>query len=137
MFKFSFKAQLVLIFITVAAVVTVAVIFVNKQTEQTRMSQKRANVARDFGIQVVFMEKLVPPEIIIDSLKDFSGTVVDENGEHGGNYEVLIKKDTISADSIALTIISRGIFGNVTTGTHTEKILLISPDSVNWEPQKR
>ena len=137
MFKFSFRIQLILIFITVAAVVAIAVIFVNKQTRQTKISQKKANVARDYGIQIVFMEKLIPQEIVIDSLQNFSGKIVDENGEYGGDYEVLIKKDTISIDSIALIIESRGTFGNVTTAPQKEKILLICPDSVNWEPQKR
>lgn len=128
MLKLSFKVQLSLIAITIAAVVAIVIHFVNDAAKQTQIALTKAMQTSDYGFQTV-SEKAMSTEtfsFMIDSLKDISGTTPE-----GGNYSVFVIKDTISTDSIEVKIESRGEFGKE-VHYQSKRILLVSPDSVNW-----
>jgi NAD(P)H-hydrate repair Nnr-like enzyme with NAD(P)H-hydrate epimerase domain len=129
MVKLSFKFQMSLLIVTIIAVVAVVALQVDKANKQAQFTQMKAIQTMDYGFQAI-TEKAMSPEtgaFMIDSLIGISGNTPD-----GGEYAVSVVKDTISADSIEIKIVSEGIFGGEVR-SQVKKMLLVSTDSINWE----
>jgi len=129
MVKMSFKFQVSLLIATIIAVIAIAAWRIDKTEKQGQFAQTKAIQTMDYGFQAI-TEKAMSSEtgaFMIDSLIGISGDTPD-----GGKYWVEVAKDTISADSIEIKIVSRGVFGNEER-SQVKKMLLVSPDSINWE----
>jgi hypothetical protein len=118
--KLSFKVQLSIMLITITAVVFAIVYFVDKTKKQAEFSQIRAQQAADKGFEEAMFVAMG------DTIQKISGKT-----EEGGEFSVEIVKDTISVDSIEIKINARGEFANEVRST-SKRILLVSPDSINW-----
>jgi hypothetical protein len=129
MVKMSFNFQVSMLVATIIAVIAVIAWRVDETNKQAQFAQTKAIQTMDYGFQAI-TEKAMSPEtgaFMIDSLVGISGDTPD-----GGKYSVSVAKDTISTDSIEIKIVSRGMFGSESR-SQVKKMLLVSPDSINWE----
>lgn len=125
--KYSFKMQVILIVLSTLMLIGGIILFMDYTKKRARYAQLRAQRMSDYGLQVVMggaMSSMgdIHPDLLVDTCSVIQGE---------GTYQVSVKKDTISVDTIQVEIRSEGM-SEKAVGVQIRKVLLGRADSMKW-----